>query len=99
MVLAMSGLAVFQLILAAFVSSQVSRAYLNVWYRLGDGRGGDLCDRRLAASGLAGTSAGRQTHGIFDVWNLAVRTLGWLIENSPTFHDLFSMHTLMGKSS
>ena len=92
MVVAMSGLAVLQLILAAFVSSRVSRAYLNGFIRDacgGNGCGGNLCDRRLAASGLAGDSAGGpdprhfQCSGIF-----TVRNTGMANRTRPTFQRI-----------
>ena len=94
MVLAMSGLAVVQLILAAFVSSRVSRAYLNVSaaavaaamgvaaiYVIGDWLHRDW----LVIPQVA------QTHGVLNALGFSLcGILGWLIELAPPSSESIS---------
>lgn len=101
MVVAMSGLAVLQLILAAFVSSRVSRAYLMVSsatlaaamgvaaiYGIGDWLHRDW----LVIPQVA------QTHGIFNVLGFSLcGILGWLIELAPPSSESVSDAYVDGK--
>jgi hypothetical protein len=94
MVVAMSGLAVVQLILAAFVSSRVSRAYLNVSsatvaaamgvaaiYVIGDWLHRDW----LVIPQVA------QSHGVLNALGFSLcGILGWLIELAPPSSDSIS---------